>query len=130
MKFEILKDFNSSYDNWSLKFNDECILEKVTKKKIIEIGDWNMDTTSGITVAHGVSDFKKIRQVNVLIINDTEAGLHPLDRDNGSGVNDGSITLVASTDITLARVAGGFFDGITFDSTSFNRGFITIEFEA
>ena len=36
------------------------------------------------------------------------------------------ITYINSTIIDLTRVASGVYDGASFDSTSFNRGWITI----
>ncbi|MDH4127161.1 MAG: hypothetical protein OEV44_00295 [Spirochaetota bacterium] len=94
--------------------------------KIIEIGDWDMDTTQSIVVNHSIADFKKIRCINVIIRNDTDTSMHDLIRSDTSGVLAGSVTFISSTQITLFRVTSGFFDSSTFDSTSFNRGWIAI----
>jgi len=45
--------------------------------KKIDIGDWNMDSTSSITVAHGLT-FNKIIGLYVHIRNDAHSGVFPL----------------------------------------------------
>lgn len=92
--------------------------------KIIPIGDWNMDTNSTRLVnlfLYGV-DFEKIRAIDVMIRNNTVSILIPLS-------HSGSVELITSTTITLGRTASGVFDSVDFDSTSFNRGWITITYE-
>jgi len=92
---------------------------------IVNIGDWDMDTAGSITVAHGLTA-SKIRDVSVLIINDASTDFRALDSCDSSGVGNG-ITSFDSTDVVLIRVAGGAFDGIDHNATSFNRGYITIQ---
>lgn len=100
------------------------------KKKIIEIGDWNMDADSGVSVTHELSDFKKIRSVDVIIRRDGDVIYSDLGIVEVDGTLGGGWIILNSTDITLTRVAGGFYDAAVYDDTSFNRGFINIEFEA
>ncbi len=102
----------------------------IIKTKIIEIGDWNMDTTATIDVAHGLTDFNKMRTINVFIKDDPATNLFPLNRHDSSGSVHGSVDVISSSIIRILRITGGIFDSSLFDSTSFNRGFITIEFEA
>jgi hypothetical protein len=40
--------------------------------KSVNIGDWDMDTDGSKNVAHGLSDFKKIRGIDVIIRNDSD----------------------------------------------------------
>lgn len=100
-----------------------------TKTKVVPIGDWNMDTTSDVTVAHGL-DFTKIVAVTVLIQSDFETGRTLLNR----GVNfsdttpQGYIESIVSLNVTLTRLTGGFFDATAYDATSFNRGWIVITY--
>ena len=42
------------------------------KKKIIDIGDWNMDATNSVSVSHGISNFKKIRSIEIVIRDDVD----------------------------------------------------------
>ena len=103
----------------------------VLKKKIIEIGDWNMDTTVNVSISHGLADHTKIRSVQAMIRDDSDVGIAPLNRfvDFANGLSDGGINVINATTINLVRRTGGLFDTAAFDSTSFNRGFIIFEFE-
>lgn len=100
----------------------------VTKQ--INIGDWNMDTTATINVTHGVTDYKKIRSVEVMIRADSDSTYLPLNHVNTSSVVQGGVNVVEPTFITLYRLTGGDMDGVGYDSTGFNRGWIIIVYEA
>ena len=103
------------------------------KKKIVEIGNWNMDTTPGVSVTHGISDFAKIRSVTGIIIRDDNLFRFPLDFADGNIVHQIAIGTIDPTTISLSRLTGGQFDGPQFNDiapTLATRGFITIEFEA
>ena len=96
--------------------------------KIIEIGDWDMDAIHGVGIAHGLT-LSKIRNVQAIVRNDSGSSFIPLT----PGVSDvptveweGWIAKIDSTDVTLAIRAGSIFDTVTYDSTSYNRGWITI----
>jgi hypothetical protein len=96
---------------------------------VIEIGDWNMDSAGTVTVNHGVADFKKIRSVDCIIRDDTDNFYYPIDFfDTGTETVQGGKLGISSTQISLARKTGGVFDSGSFDSTSFNRGWITISY--
>lgn len=111
---------------------------------IAEIGDWNMDSTSNVTVAlpSGVTS-DKIRMIQVMIRADSGASggetLIPL---NSGHHQSGGDCFGATTDyepqggidfaqacagsIQLYRKTAGFFDSADYNATSYNRGFITI----
>jgi hypothetical protein len=99
------------------------------KTKVIEIGDWDMDATVFVTVAHGIADFHKIRSVNVLIRNDANTSYVPIDTF-ADGVKPAGIYGFDTNTVDLFRTSAGHFDSVSFDSTSYNRGFITITYEA
>jgi len=94
---------------------------------IVNIGDWDMDATASVSIAHGIADYSKIRSVSVLIIPDAATTLIPLDTSFSGGVPAGSIGQIQSVNIPLFRTATGTFDSTNYDSTSFNRGYITIQ---
>ncbi len=107
----------------------------VFKTKIIEIGDWNMDTTTDIAISHGISDFTKIRTIMALIRPDSDA-ISPDARQMLAGTalggGLGGRCIVNGSDptkIRLERATGGFFDDNKYNMTSWNRGYITIEYE-
>ncbi len=105
----------------------------VIKKKIIEIGDWNMDTDATRLIVHGITaSIDKFKSVQVTIIADNGLSSIPLTFNSAAGVAQGSIGSIEGIvlkSITLSRTTGGTFDTTNYNATSFNRGFITIEYE-
>lgn len=95
----------------------------VMRFKIVEIGDWNMDTYGECNVPHGLT-YSKIMSVKITIRNDSDTIRYLL--EGGSATGQSGYYHINSTNISMTRVTGGVFDSTTFDSTSFNRGFITI----
>lgn len=101
------------------------------RTKIVEIGDWNMDATTSVGVAHGITDWKKIRGFEVVIRNDADNLYYNLYvTSGGSNTVQGSVDTFDSTSVTLSRFATGTFDNAGFDSTSYNRGWVKIIYEA
>lgn len=99
------------------------------RKKIIDIGDWDMAADKVKNVAHGLSD-DKIRSVYAMIRNDIETALYPLQQpDFGtSDLTEGGITAVQSGNVSLFNRPGGFFNNSSFNAITFNRGWLTIEY--
>lgn len=107
------------------KYIDAALLNGATLgmlTKIVNIGSWNMQTTSFLEVAHGISDFTKIREVKVLIMAD-------------AGTFYKNIELYGSTDVTIesaniemSRTTGSLFNSTLYSSTSVNRGYIVIKY--
>jgi len=96
---------------------------------VVQIGDWNMDTTYSVNVSTGLTDYSKIRSVTVLIRDDFEEPYGLQGAFNSSGDLGGSFEVNSTGNtITLTRVTGGYFDSAGFDSTSFNRGWVTIAY--
>ncbi len=95
--------------------------------KVIEIGDWNMDADPSVSVAHGLTATKIRAILSVYIRADALNVYETLDTPTlafGQLVQG-----TASWDVTnvvLERDTGGAFDNTSYDSTSFNRGWITI----
>ena len=100
--------------------------------KVVSIGDWDMDATASVTIAHGVSDHKKIRSIQVIVRNDDDVSYYTLTRIESSGAsfNGGDVSSFDATNVVLARLTGGNYDSTSFDSTSYNRGWITIIYTA
>lgn len=94
--------------------------------KLIDIGDWNMVASTTVNIAHGLT-YSKIRKVEALIRNDGDTASYDFSSaDNGTGTSH--YISAASTNISMQRHVGGFFDNTSFDSTSYNRGWITIQY--
>jgi hypothetical protein len=99
---------------------------KEIKYKYLEIGDWNMDGTASVTVAHGL-DTSKFINVSAAIKQDVVANpIYDLFSEGGGSISwDPSPT---SSPVTLWRTAAGFFDNTDYDQTSYNRGWILITY--
>jgi hypothetical protein len=111
--------YNGSWSAWSLvKY----------PQKIVEIGDWNMDTTVTKDVDIGVAH-TKVRAINVLIKSDADGFLQPLNfPDTTTQLPGGRVGNIFGTEVTLRRFDGGPFDASGFSSTGYNRGFIEITY--
>ncbi len=95
--------------------------------KVIDIGDWNMDSTNAVVVNHGL-DATKIRSVTGLLRDDTAFQRYPIPFPQVSGNIDVDIANVSSTAVGLFRRTSGAFDGTDFDATSYNRGWLIIQY--
>jgi len=94
----------------------------------INIGDWNMDTTGSVNVAHG-KDVTKIIGVSAMIRDDTDAFHEPITAGkNLASEPDAHISTIGTTNITLSRKVGGAYDSTSYDSTTYNRGWIIIQY--
>lgn len=103
----------------------------VLKTKVVEIGDWNMDVNTTKDITHGIaSGINKIRSVYVSIRDDTTSYASSLELINDSYEPQGRVAYWDNSTIYLARKTGGGFDSVDHDSTSFNRGWVYITYEA
>jgi len=94
--------------------------------KTLQIGSWNMDSTSLVTISHGIGNYNNVRFVNAVIINDSQNQNTEFVGEASSG--GGGFINISSTQISLTRLTGGMFDNSSYDGTGFNRGWITIGF--
>jgi spore germination protein YaaH len=114
----------SDYNNKRLIPKDITVLSYRTQKKL-DMGDWNMDTTASLLITHGVNT-DAIRSVEVVILSDlvvTDYNVYNFERAGSY------IFQTSPWRLSLSRDPGGFFDDPLFDATSYNRGYITIEYE-
>jgi hypothetical protein len=98
-------------------------------RKIVEIGDWDMTSATLTTVNHGLTDFKKIRDVAVIIRNDPDNIYFNLGTfGTTAGVSSGYVGSYQATTIGIGRTTGGAFDNSDFNATSYNRGWVYITY--
>jgi hypothetical protein len=97
------------------------------KRKIVNIGDWDMVATLAVNVAHGVTA-SKIRNVSGIVIDDAATYYYPIASTGGATVLDLFVSYWDATNVGLVRKAGGVFDHTDFDSTSYNRGWVVVEY--
>ena len=95
--------------------------------KILDIGDWDMTTDASTVVSHGL-DSRKIRTVIASIRDDDAGDTYDLITIDTSETTPYGIRWDA-LEISLFRGQGGVFDTVAFDSTSYNRGWVTIQYE-
>jgi len=106
------------------------------RRTTVNIGDWNMDTTGSVKVDHGLeySDtWKGTRDVGVVIRNDADT-IYYNDTKTNTGAAEMTNVSIAVSGITnkkvvLVRKTSGSFDSSDFDSTSYNRGWVTVWYE-
>lgn len=112
-------------------YNGFQIFEALTalyplRRKVIEIGSWNMDTTSNLGVAHGL-DLTKIRNLDVLIQDDTTANRYKLNYSNTGADIEGNF-YIQGTLVRIFRRNGGLWDNVGYSDTGINRGWIIIDY--
>jgi len=95
-----------------------------TLKIKFETGDWNMVSTGTLNVNHGLL-LATVRTLNTMIRNDAGTLFSAL---NFTGFFS-NYEEILSTYVRLIREAGSTFDSTDYDATSYNRGWITIEYE-
>jgi len=95
--------------------------------KIIEIGDWNMDTTATNYATHGLT-LANIRSVSVMIRNDDNDAYYDFNNVHSAAtkIPCGFIYEINADAVRLDRMASELFDAAAFDATSYNRGWVTI----
>ena len=99
------------------------------RTKILNIGDWNMLNVASISITHGLT-FANIRQVTALIRNDDNTQYYDFaSYNNSSGATaENGYIFADATNITLSRANNGGFESISFNATSFDRGWIKIDY--
>jgi len=102
---------------------------KAIKTKIIGIGNWNMDSVSGIYLNYGDDiSWDKVVRISVLVHADSDA----LNKKSTSLDMGGTweISPVSDNGLMLSRTAGGIFDNTDFDYAyeSYNRGWAIIDY--
>jgi hypothetical protein len=104
----------------------------IPRQKVVEIGDWDMDTDAYMDVTHGLT-LAKIISVRGVVRNDTADTHYQLQGLwSAAGAPDSApdiyISSIDATNVRISRRGGSIFDYTTFDSTSFNRGWIIVDY--
>lgn len=105
--------------------------DETIRTSVYPISNWNMDTTNtfNISIASlsvlGITDYNKIISVDVIIFPDSPGAHIPLDIQN-SGVVQGGVVSINSTNIVLNRLTGGDFDSAVYSGAG-DRGYALIK---
>ncbi len=94
----------------------------VLNTKVLDIGDWNMDATGFVAIAHGLT-LSTIRGISLIIRDDTDSAYFFNVKSTGISLIDFDATFVS-----LTRATGGDFDSTVFDAIGFSRGWVTIQY--
>jgi hypothetical protein len=106
----------------------------VNVTEILDIGDWDMDASSSVFVPHGLGSGNqtKIRSVSAIIRTDSGTLVNGYSifklETCSAGVAQAWVVGCGTTTIRLDRLTGGLYDSAGFDSTSYNRGWVLIEY--
>ena len=97
------------------------------KTRILNLGAWDMSTSPGLDIAHGLT-FSKIISAQCMIINDTSTRVTTLDGfEKDTSLHKGNLDIEVSN-LRLRRIGGGYFSNINYDDSVMNRGFIVITY--
>ena len=100
--------------------------EHYLKKKFLSLGQWNMDSTSSVSIDHGLlAGVQDIISISVIVFTDIGTVYDFTSRPDGC-----DYVFANDTYIQVARTTGGFFDSADFNSTSLptGRGRIVLEY--
>ena len=123
--FAMYKDSGGTLYQNKIKLSDNGDIS--IRTKIIEIGDWDMDADGNLDVNHGLA-LTTIRTVEVTIRDDADIIYYTFPSYFSDTINAG-VLQITTTQVKLERKAAGIFDGVGFDATSYNRGWIIIQYE-
>lgn len=101
--------------------------DQTVRTKVLDIGDWNMDSTATLNVPHGLTS-TDIVSVDVWIREDSP-GLSVLPLNYAQPGLMGFFSY-DGTNIIMERNGGGVFDSTSYNATSYNRGYITIHYRS
>lgn len=95
---------------------------------VLEIGDWDMDVDASKIIAHGLTPWRDIRSIKVIIRDDADSQRVPLSGFANQRVNGGAGGVTGQI-LVIYRLTMGVFDNRDYDQASYNRGWIYIIFE-
>jgi len=121
--------YNVLESGYITKFDDYGL-----RRKTIEMGDWNMDSTGFLNVTHGLNysdTWKGTRHAEFTVRNDAD-DVYYVDGAFSSQAmlaDDIAVSGVTNTKVVIIRREGASFDSSNFDSTNYNRGWVTLWYE-
>jgi len=101
---------------------------EIIKTKILSIGDWDMDATEYAYILHGLPDTSKIINTTAIIRNDSGSQVEMLQpcETGGTASQTAYVYWITSTTVLLQRGSASEYNSSSWDSTGFNRGWVTI----
>jgi len=100
----------------------------------LDIGDWNMNRTAAgsitVNVNHDIGTAERIVKWDALIRNDADTLYFNVNSIAATGENKAALQSVTDTQIQMEVMAGFGFDNTNFDSTAYNRGWVTLVYDS
>jgi hypothetical protein len=136
---DIKYSFSKNSDDLTIQITNEKVFyqdssgTKSVKKiytKVIEIGDWNMQSSNLNQVTHNL-DLTKIIDVRAIVRDDSDTLRHNLYffQDGADPtLLAGGIDLINATQVHLRRRTGGQFGTASYNATSYNRGWVIFKY--
>lgn len=139
-QWDVMELYCADVNTWNVlsvyrKLNSDIV------QKIIPIGDWNMTVSGPVNIAHGLgANWDKIRSVKAVVRDDANSFYYPLEPwaySNTSAKPGGThywntinVIITRFSDAEATAMYGGvsMFDNVSFNATSYNRGYVTIEY--
>jgi hypothetical protein len=118
-----VKSFSAIYRNIA---GDEGPMANL-KTKVIEIGNWNMDTTASVSIAHGLA-IDDIRSVDFIVRSDDGLTRYTNAARAFGATLSVYIASITATNINLMRDTGSAVDDPAWDDSPYNRGWITVNY--
>jgi hypothetical protein len=137
---------NDQYVITDYKPSASAIVKKTIKTKVMEIGNWDMDQSSdgvdSVDVTHGLT-LSDIISIKGIIRNDADSlriplggnyqhaiydGTYNFSEDAGPKITDVNATIIRIEIGDAVTVSGSIFNSTSWDSTSYNRGWLVIEY--
>ena len=114
---------------YTTKFDDYGL-----RRKTVEMGDWNMDSTHFLKVDHGLTysdTWKGTRHSEFTIRDDADTVYYGSKHSSSLNMTqvDIAVSGITSKKVVMIRRTSSGFDSSDFDSTNYNRGWVTLWYE-
>lgn len=119
---------NIELEEFYILLAEKLGLNNFSLTKVIEIGDWNMDADDRVFISLPIASHK-IRRISALIRADDDTDANPRRYSIYSYDSSmGGECIIYDNTVAISRPNASFFNSSLFDSTSFNRGWLTIDY--
>lgn len=98
----------------------------IFNEKVLTIGDWDMNATTSVTVAHALHPDQIVHQSGIVR---SDSGNTRFPIGHGESHGDLNFQETDATNITIERLSASVFDSVLYDSTSYNRGWVYIVYQ-
>ena len=98
--------------------------DRLLRLRVYDLGVWNMDTTTTVLIAHGLTNIN-ICSIETYIIDDAQNAVMSL-RTPINMISPAGSAYVDGINLRIERMLGGFFDAVNYSALPTNRGWCSI----